>query len=91
MSGDTATNMRKLMEASASYGYATAAQIDGATVGAKTGTAEVGEGEPHAWFTAYAEANGRTFVVSVVVEHGGPGSQTALPIGRDLLAAALET
>jgi peptidoglycan glycosyltransferase len=86
---DTANAVRQLLLASADYGYAKDAQIAGATVGAKTGTAEVGEGEPHSWFTAFAEAGDRQLVVAVVVEHGGAGSKAALPIGRDLLAYAL--
>jgi peptidoglycan glycosyltransferase len=89
ISGDSAATVRALMLASVAYGYASAAAIPGATVGGKTGTAEVGEGEPHAWFTGFAEANGRRLVVAIVVEHGGAGSQTALPIGRTLLASAL--
>lgn len=89
VSADTAQIVRQLMLASADYGYASAAAIPGATVGGKTGTAEVGEGEPHAWFTGFAEAGDRTLAVAVIVEHGGAGSQAALPIGRALLASAL--
>jgi peptidoglycan glycosyltransferase len=86
---ESAAMVRELLLASADYGYASAAKIDGVTVGAKTGTAEVGDGEPHAWFTAFAEDGERSLVVSVVVENGGAGSATALPIGRQLLEAAL--
>ena len=89
ISSQSADAVRQLLLASADYGYAKDAQIDGATVGAKTGTAEVGEGDPHSWFTAFAEAGDRQLVVAVVVEHGGAGSKAALPIGRDLLAYAL--
>ena len=89
VSADTAAALRQLMLASADYGYASAAKIAGATVGGKTGTAEVGEGEPHSWFTGFAEAGGKRLVVAAVVEHGGAGSAAALPLGRDLLAYAL--
>lgn len=89
MSGDVAADVRGMMLASVEYGYASAAQIEGVTVGGKTGTAEVGDGESHAWFTGFAEAGERRLVVSVIVEHGGAGSATALPIGRDLLVQAL--
>jgi peptidoglycan glycosyltransferase len=89
MSGESAAAMRQLMIASSAYGYAQAAQIDGMTVGGKTGTAELGEGEPHSWFTGFAEVDDRALVAAVIVEHGGPGSQAALPIGRALLEAAL--
>jgi penicillin-binding protein A len=85
-----AAEMRSMMIASVEYGYATGAAIEGVTVGGKTGTAETGEGAPHAWFTGFAEDGERALVVSVIVENGGSGSQIALPIGRDLLRAAIE-
>ena len=90
LSSQVAAEMRSLMIASVDYGYATGAAIEGVTVGGKTGTAETGEGAPHAWFTGFAESGDRTLVVSVIVENGGSGSQVALPIGRDLLGAAIE-
>lgn len=86
---DTASAMRDLMLASADYGFASGAQIDGVTVGGKTGTAETGDGEPHAWFTGFAEGEDTDYVVAVIVEHGGSGGETALPIGRTMLAEAL--
>jgi cell division protein FtsI/penicillin-binding protein 2 len=83
--------MRELMISSVELpgAYAAAASIDGMTVGGKTGTAELLEAEPHSWFTGFAQVGQRSVVVAVVVEHGGPGSQAALPIGRALLEAAL--
>jgi len=89
VSAETANLLRELMLASVEYGYASGAQIDGAIVGGKTGTAETGSGEPHAWFTGFAEREGQRFVVAVVVENGGRGGEVALPIGRAMLEAAL--
>ena len=91
ISGDSAAAVRDLLLATVEYGYSDAAAIEGLTVGGKTGTAELGEGEPHSWFTGFAESGDRTLVVSVIVEHGGPGSQAALPVGRALLEAAFQT
>ena len=88
MSQETAEAMEQLMVASASYGYASGAQIDGLTVGGKTGTAEVASGDPHAWFVGYASDGDRTLVAAVIVENAGSGSVAALPIGRNLLASA---
>lgn len=88
MNAETAAAMHQLMVASADYGYASAAQIEGLTVGGKTGTAETADGDPHAWFVGYAQDGERTLVAAVIVEHGGSGGATALPIGRDLLASA---
>jgi penicillin-binding protein A len=66
-----------------------AASIPGYTVGGKTGTAETGRGTTHAWFIGWATDGTRAYAVAVVVEEGGSGGGVALPIGRDLLAAAL--
>ncbi|HUG14507.1 MAG TPA: penicillin-binding transpeptidase domain-containing protein [Thermomicrobiales bacterium] len=90
MSADTASAMRELLIATVEYGYSTGAAIDGVVVGGKTGTAELDEGEPHSWFTGFAEDGDRRLVVTVIVERGGPGSQTALPIGRAMLEAAMQ-
>lgn len=89
MTPETAEQMQRLFEASVAYGYANGAAIDGATIGGKTGTAELDDGAAHSWFIGYAEAGERQWVVSVVVERGGAGSAAALPIGRALLEAAV--
>ena len=63
----------------------------GYTIGGKTGTAETGSGDPHAWFIGFIGLPGEEprYAVAVVLEAGGGGGQVALPIGRDLLAAAM--
>lgn len=51
----------------------------------KTGTAQVGgDQEPHAWFTGYAPAERPEIVVTVLIENGGEGSTTAVPVARDI-------
>jgi len=90
ISGDSAAAVRDLLLATVEYGYSQAAAIEGLTVGGKTGTAEIGEGDPHSWFIGFAESGERKLVVSVIVERGGPGSQAAQPIGRSLLEAAFQ-
>jgi cell division protein FtsI/penicillin-binding protein 2 len=60
----------------------------GIPVAAKTGTAESGYGDPHAWFAGYtfAERENRPDVaVVVLVENGGEGSVVAAPIFRRAL------
>jgi len=53
----------------------------------KTGTAEsTGDGAlPHAWFTVMAPAHDPEIVLTVLVEHGGEGSQVAAPIAKQIL------
>lgn len=85
-----AEKVKELMQWSVERGYAQEAAIPGVIVGGKTGTAEVGNGNPHAWFIGFAEKGDRRVVVAVVVEHGGSGGRVALPIGRTLLEMAVE-
>ncbi len=60
------------------------------TVAGKTGTAESGQEEPHAWFTGYAPADNPRVVISVILEHAGEGSQVAAPLFRQILEAFFE-
>lgn len=39
----------------------------------------------HAWFVAYAPVGAPRYACSVIVEHGGGGSEYAAPIARDIL------
>jgi len=54
---------------------------------AKTGTAQTpqGEGHEHAWFTAFAPYDNPKIVVTVMVENGGEGYQSALPVAKEIL------
>ena len=57
-------------------------------IAGKTGTAENSHGRDHGWFVAYAPFYNPNIVVAVIVEQGGFGSQSAVPIGRKVLEAA---
>ncbi len=59
-------------------------------IAGKTGTAENSQGRDHGWFVAYAPFDNPCVSVAVVVEQGGFGSQSAVPIGRKILEAAFE-
>lgn len=62
------------------------------SIAAKTGTAQFGnEGKTHAWLTAFAPYEDPEIVVSVFVEGGGEGHETALPVARSLIATWLES
>ncbi|MEW6408175.1 MAG: penicillin-binding protein 2 [Patescibacteria group bacterium] len=55
-------------------------------IAGKTGTSEHGESEiPHAWFTAFAPYQNPEIVVTVLVEKGGEGTTTAVPIAKEIL------
>jgi peptidoglycan glycosyltransferase len=61
-------------------------------IAGKTGTAEVGEGAAHSWFTGFAPygATGRRIAFAVIIENAGYGARAAAPVAGELVAAASE-
>ena len=59
-------------------------------IAGKTGTAENSQGPDHGWFVGYAPFDNPTVSVAVIVENGGFGASSAVPIGRDILEAAFK-
>jgi penicillin-binding protein 2 len=73
---------------SASYGTAYQAfEGLGVSAAGKTGTAESGQQNPHAWFAGYAPAQDPEIAIAVIVEHTGEGSTYAAPLFRKVLEA----
>ena len=60
---------------------------DQVVIAGKTGTAQNPHGEDHSLFTAFAPYEDPQIVVTVVVEHGGHGSEAAAPVARALIEA----
>lgn len=89
LSSQTAASLRDLMIQVVKNGTGTSAAISGVQVAGKTGTAEVANAEPHAWFVAFAPADNPTVVVAVLVENAGTGGSVAAPIARQVISAAL--
>jgi len=54
-------------------------------VAGKTGTAEIQDKQPCAWFACYAPANDPQYVVVVMIEEGGFGGAMAAPVARRIL------
>jgi len=62
-------------------------------IAGKTGTAQLDQGTPHAWFAGFAPYDGsreRRLAFAVIVEHGGYGGRVAAPIAREVMEAAKE-
>lgn len=53
----------------------------------KTGTAETGTGEDHAWFVGFTGMKKSKICVSVIVEQGGSGSRAAVPVAKAVFDA----
>jgi penicillin-binding protein 2 len=55
----------------------------------KTGTAQAGAGDPHAWFAAYAPFEQPEIAVVAMAEHAGEGATVAAPMVRGVIEAYL--
>ncbi len=90
VSPETSRRMLDIMRTSVEIGYAQPIALPGINIGAKTGTAETPRGVPHSWIVAVAPVEQPRYAIAVIVEYGGEGSRSALPVAREVLAAALE-
>ncbi|HEY3425113.1 MAG TPA: penicillin-binding protein 2 [Negativicutes bacterium] len=58
------------------------------TLAGKTGTAENSHGADHGWFVGYGPYEDPRIAVVVIVEQGGFGSSSAVPIAKKIMEAA---
>ncbi|MFI6933655.1 peptidoglycan D,D-transpeptidase FtsI family protein [Streptomyces sp. NPDC050287] len=102
LSAKNAQILQSMMETVVKEGTGTKAQIQGVTVGGKTGTAQHGENNsknPYAWFLSYAKlGDGSTPVaVAVVVEDDAAvrddisGGGLAAPIAKSVMEAVIKS
>ncbi|OPZ62761.1 MAG: Penicillin-binding protein A [Firmicutes bacterium ADurb.Bin506] len=73
------------LRAAANWGTASAANISGAEVFGKTGTAENAAGAPHAWFCGYVRSPRGSAAVSIIIENGGSGGAVAAPLAGEII------
>lgn len=85
----TAGQVRDMMINAVENGYAFGAAIAGLLVGGKSGTAESGTDDPHAWFIGFVGDPEPRFAVAVVLEHGGAGLSGPLQMARTMLALSM--
>lgn len=101
LSSENAGKLQDMMETVVKEGTGTNAQIPGATVGGKTGTAQHGVANsenPYAWFISYAKTDqGSPVAVAVVVEGSDTlrsdiaGGKLAAPIAKSVMKAVLDS
>ncbi|MEU6101896.1 peptidoglycan D,D-transpeptidase FtsI family protein [Streptomyces flaveolus] len=101
VSSSTAEQLQSAMQTVVDEGTGSNAQISGATVGGKTGTAQHGENNsktPYAWFTSYAKSDSSDdeVAVAVLVEQSDAarsevsGNGLAAPVAKAMMQAALK-
>ncbi|MEV5016261.1 peptidoglycan D,D-transpeptidase FtsI family protein [Streptomyces sp. NPDC053780] len=102
LSPDNAQVLQDMMETVVQDGTGTNAQIDGVTVGGKTGTAQHGvdnKENPYAWFISYAkgEDGSAPVAVAVVIEDENAvrddisGGGLAAPIAKNVMEAVIDS
>lgn len=84
---DTCKTLRGLLRSVVTDHYADYYDFGNLPVCAKSGTAEVGDGESHAWFVGFVDSEEYPYAFVVVVEHGGGGLTVAGAVAAELLTA----
>ena len=89
MPEDTADKLKQLMSYAAYTHYDRENNFPGLEICAKTGTAELGDGTSHAWFTGFLEDEEHPYAFVVLVERGGGGLSNAGVLANTLLQEAV--
>ena len=85
ISSGTASKLADMMAANVEKTYGTK-RFPNMDICAKSGTAEVGEGEtPHAWFAGFIDDTAHPLAFVVLVENGGGGSSVAGTVAGKVL------
>lgn len=82
ISKEQADIMKKYLRKVVTEGTASGLDTEKYKAAGKTGTAENGSGEDHAWFIGFCGLDDADVCISVIVENGGSGSRAAVPIAR---------
>lgn len=85
---ENAKKLKELMRGAVKNNYGDW-NFSGVTMCGKTGTAEVSDTEkPHSWFLGFSEDEKCPLAIVVVVENGGWGSTTAIPVASKVIEEA---
>lgn len=83
---DTAETLRTYMANNVEVSYGGSERFPNMEICAKTGTAELSEGEdPHSWFVGFLENEDYPLAFVVLIENGGYGSDAAASVAATVL------
>ncbi|MBR1497650.1 MAG: penicillin-binding protein [Oscillospiraceae bacterium] len=85
----TADTLKAMMSYNVAWSYG-GWNFPGLKLCAKSGTAEIGDGTSHAWFTGFLDDPDHPYAFVVVIEHGGGGLANAGPVANALLQEAVK-
>ncbi|MGN1001218.1 MAG: penicillin-binding transpeptidase domain-containing protein [Oscillospiraceae bacterium] len=88
LSPATAEKIRDMMSYNVAYSYGSW-NFPGLSLCAKSGTAEVGDGSSHAWFTGFLDDEEHPYAFVVLIENGGGGLSAAGTVANTVLQAAV--
>lgn len=89
LSASTAEALKGMMNYNVVDHYDGENNFPGLRLCAKTGTAEQGNGSPHAWFVGFLADEAHPYAFVVLVENGGGGLRVAGPVANMLLQRAV--
>ena len=89
LSPDTAEQLKSMMNYNVAAAYGEW-NYPGLKLCAKSGTAEVGDGTSHAWFTGFLDDAAHPYAFVVLIEHGGGGARNAGPVANAVLQKAIQ-
>lgn len=89
---DEAEQLMQYMREAVQSGTASALNTTRYRAGGKTGSAQFKEGssDSHAWFVGYAQKNGKSIAVSIILEGAGTGSAHAVPAAKKIFDVYFE-
>lgn len=90
LSGATLALIRESLRAVAAEGGTAAGSFADfpIAIAGKTGTSENSHGRDHGWFVCYGPYENPSIAIAVVVEQGGFGTSSAVPIAKKIMEAA---
>jgi len=89
MDTETADELKGLMNYAAVTHYESETNFPGLNICAKTGTAELGDGESHSWFVGFLDDSEHPYAFVVLIERGGGGLSNAGKLTNTLLQGAV--